>query len=531
MERVTVSDQRSQRTVLPEGTVVGGYVLTHHGFGGMSTVYKGVKDDLIYLVKEVAGDNSLQLLALTQEKGMLERLNHPGIVRFHGLFEENGYYYMVQEFIEGRSLEDRQDHGPPLHEAEVREWALQLCDIFAYLHQLDPPIIYKDLKPGNVILQGERLRLIDFGIARVYKGDKVQDTELLGSFFTASPEHFGGVETDTRSDIFTLGATLYDLLSEGKNRHQLPSNHPPLREFAPQISPELEAIVMKALAADPADRFQTMAEMREALQPGATRVKVRRRSQRGPAWIWPLVSALLLLVVLGGGALAFRNQPQHTHQESGPTEDTGLHGSVFADHADGVVSLGEEIGLFRKVPVVEAPQLVERLNKMYHTQCPYCRVYRLEPDGIRIGAYVDPKTKVRETVLFYAHNDPTPEGSPQWREITLLTKVDDAQAKALGSTKKHVAGYWRDLLRDLVELSRGREGGHSPLSAELQAELLQARRNLGPEASMENLWEVLQELSGDKTMQLKSQFEHLPPDYKVRSDRFEPFSDFEPLKS
>jgi len=530
MERVAVSDKRTMRTVLPDGTEVGGYVLTHHGFGGMSTVYKGVKDDVTYLVKEVAGDNSLQLLALTQEKGLLERINHPGIVRFYGLFEENGYYYMVQEFIEGRSLEDRQDNGPPLTEAEVRDWATQLCDIFIYLHQLDPPIIYKDLKPGNVLLQGDRLRLIDFGIARVYKGDKVQDTELLGSFFTASPEHFGGVETDHRSDIFTLGATLYDLLSEGKDRHQLPSNHPPLRSLNPEVSPELEAIVMKAIAADPADRFQSMQEMRDALQPGAAKVRLRARKRPRPAWVWPAACAFLLAALLVVGLAAFSRGSAHPHEE-GPTEDTGLVGSVFADRPDGVVTLGEEIGLFRKHPAIEAPELVKRLNKMYHTQCPYCRVYRLEPTGIRIGTYTDPKTKARDTALFYAHNDPLEDGTPQWREICLLTTVDDAQARALGSTRKHVAGYWRDLLRDLVEISRGREGGHSPLSESLQAEMLQARRKLGPEASMENLWQVLQELTAEKTLDLRTQFEHVPPGYKCESDRFKAFGEFEPLKS
>lgn len=528
MERVTVSDKRNLRTVLPDGTEVGGYLLTHHGFGGMSTVYKGVKEDQTFLVKEVAGDNSFQLLALTQEKGLLERINHPGIVRFHGLFEENGYYYMVQEFIEGRSLEDRQDNGPPLTEAEVRDWATQLCDIFAYLHRLDPPIIYKDLKPGNVILQGDRVRLIDFGIARVYKGDKIQDTELLGSFFTASPEHFGGVETDPRSDIFTLGATLYDLLSEGKDRHQLPSNHPPLRELAPDVSPELEAIVMKALATAPEDRFQTMDEMHDALQPGAKKVKVPPRRRPAPKWAWPAVAAVLLALLLATGlAASQRGAPQ----EEGPTEDTGLIGSVFGDRPDGVVTLGEEIGLFRKLPAAEAPQLVERLNRMYHTQCPYCRVYRLEPKGIRIGTYVDPKTRTRDTALFYAHNDPLEDGTPQWREICLLTKVDQAQADALKSTRKHVAGYWRDLLRDLVEISRGREGGHSPLGASLQQEMLAARRKLGPEASMDNLWQVLQQLSSQKTIDLRTEFEHVPPDYRCEADRFQELPDFEPLKS
>lgn len=127
MERVPVTDQRLERTVLPAGTVVRGYELHHLGFGGMSVVYRGLKKGQTYLVKEVAADNPVQVLALTQEKGLLERLDHPGIVHFFSLFEESGFYYMVAEFIEGPTLEAYVDSHPP-DETRVRDWMVQLCE-------------------------------------------------------------------------------------------------------------------------------------------------------------------------------------------------------------------------------------------------------------------------------------------------------------------------------------------------------------------------------------------------------------------
>lgn len=528
MERVSTTrgEGGAAITVVKDGSDLEGYTLQHLGFGGMSTVYRGTRDGQIYLVKEVDGANSGEVLALTQEKGLLERLDHPGIVRFEALFEKGGYYYLVQEFIDGVSLEDRQQNGPHVTEAEARDWALQLCGIFEYLHSQNPPIIYRDLKPANLILQEDRLRLIDFGIARVQKDNKTEDTTLMGSFFTASPEHHGAGQTDARSDVFSLGATIYDLLSRGRQRGA-PFNHPPLREVNPLVSEDLEVIVAKCLECKPENRYPSMGELRRALDPQIPEPSAQPPRQLHPGWAAALT--LVMLCSFAAGTLLAQGRSPSVFQQ-----DTGLVSTVF-DLQDRsgqpVVTLGEEIGLFRVNPKKSAQELVERLNKMYHTQCPTCGVYRLEAAGIRIGTYTDPETQEANTAVFYAHNDPDSAGNPQWRGVTLLTLVDQEQAQALSTTPRILAGYWRDLLRDLVEISRGRKGDYSPLSQELKEELRRARGRLGEGASMRNLWEVLQELPGERALMLRSVFEEIPPNYRCRSDLFPPFKDYTPLKA
>jgi len=129
------------------------------------------------------------------------------------------------EFIEGKNLDNSipTDRNEFLEEKEAFIWTWQLYEIFEYLHSQKPPIIYRDLKPQNVIkdLDG-RIRLVDFGIARTYKAHKSTDTEAMGTALTASPEHYGGCQTDERSDIYTIGATVHYLLTGGKSPRRGP---------------------------------------------------------------------------------------------------------------------------------------------------------------------------------------------------------------------------------------------------------------------------------------------------------------------
>ncbi|GMU51369.1 MAG: hypothetical protein AMXMBFR33_05150 [Candidatus Xenobia bacterium] len=519
------------KSILPDGAVVRGYTLTYKAMGGMSAVYHGRKDDKSYILKEAPASEPAQVLALTQEKGLLERLQHPGIVRFVNLFEEAGYYYMVQELIDGITLEEVKQSRLP-SEAEVRDWGLQLCDVLEYLHQQSPPIVYRDLKPANVMLSGDRIRMIDFGIARLHKGDRSEDTEALGSFFTASPEHFGAAETDARSDVFSLGATLHDLLAGPDYRMEMPFQFPPIRKLNPAVSNELEAVLLKATAFEPADRYQSMAEMRAALggrkavpAPPPPAPVATRPSSRGK-----IAAALLLVVVSFVAALAWtRSGDSHGH-----AHDTGLRGDVFgvrAENDSAVVTLGEDIGLFRvqaafgqKAPE-RAEALAQRLNKLYHEQCPTCGVFKLEPDGFRIARYVDKKVGLDETVLFYSHRD-----GDQYRSPLLLAVLSKQEAQRLGTTPRYAAGYWRNLTRDLVELSRGRATRSSPLGEQLQQELLTARKKMQEDATIENLNRLLEEIDSQKALQLREMFEKIPKGFKCDIDRFEPTGNYKPLK-
>ncbi len=254
--------------VLPKGTSLAGkYQTSYLGTGGMSIVYKGYRDGKTYFIKEVEARNSQHVISLSQEKFMLERLSHSGIVKIHDFFDQDGFCYLVTDFIEGRSLNRLISPLPDvfIQEKIVLDWARQLYDIFGYLHTQHPPIIYRDLKPQNVIRDKEgKIHLVDFGIARTYKEDNIGDTSPMGSFLTASPEHYGGKQTDERSDIYTLGATLHYLLTNGKGRGADLFDFSPPRSINPKISEKTEQVIMKALSSEPEKRFSSIGEMRKA---------------------------------------------------------------------------------------------------------------------------------------------------------------------------------------------------------------------------------------------------------------------------
>jgi len=253
--------------VLPEGTVLKEtYRASFLGVGGMSISYRGEDGGAPVFIKEVEGSQPQRIVSLVQEKALMEQLSHPGIVRVRDFFEENGYFYLITDFIEGKSLEKSISpiEGVFLQEKVVSQWAFQLYDIFEYLHSQSPPLIYRDLKPHNVVRDAMgRLYLVDFGIARLFKSGKNSDTEPMGSFVTASPEHYGGGQTDERSDIFTLGATIHFLLANGKGRGIDPFDFAPLRSVNPRVSEQMERLVQKALELDREKRFSSVREMRD----------------------------------------------------------------------------------------------------------------------------------------------------------------------------------------------------------------------------------------------------------------------------
>ncbi len=268
-------------TMLSPGTILQGryQVEAPIGIGGMSVVYRGrdlrFKDVVRYCaIKEMvqsAPDSQTRLLNLKnfqREAGLLATLQHPAIPKVYDFFEENGKVYLVLEFIPGKDLETvLEEHGKPLDEERVARWALQICDVLSYLHNHKPePIVFRDMKPSNVMVVGDdRIVLIDFGIARTLNRSDRKGT-MIGTEGYSPPEQYRGI-AEPVGDIYAFGATLHHLLTNTDPRLETPFTFQerPIRQINPTVSPEMEAVVARALEYDMAARWQSAEEFRQAL--------------------------------------------------------------------------------------------------------------------------------------------------------------------------------------------------------------------------------------------------------------------------
>jgi serine/threonine-protein kinase len=248
------------------------------GGGGMAWVYQVEElpagSGRLWALKELRPqtDDRTQRAAsqklFEQEARLLRSLSHPAIPAIADYFEESGRAYLVMEFIWGESLEKRLEKAnAPLLETDVLHWAVQLCDALEYLHGLQPPIIFRDLKPSNVMVSNAgEVKLIDFGIARTFKTGKKRDTVAMGSENYAAPEQWGKGQTDARSDVYALGATLYHLLANlAPTPAFLPSEPLPLANYNQAASRATILLIEKAMARERSKRFQSAGEMRAAL--------------------------------------------------------------------------------------------------------------------------------------------------------------------------------------------------------------------------------------------------------------------------
>lgn len=230
------------------------------GRGGMGTVYLAHHEELDdqLAIKEISGpdttDESYQMALdlCRKESKLLFRLQHPNLPKVTDAFVEDDRFYLVMEYIDGVTLETklREAGGRPLDPRLVAEWGLQITDVLGYLHTLNPPLIFRDLKPANIMVQANgHLKLIDFGIARRFQDDpsKKKDTALLGSVGYSPPEQFGQHQTDTRSDIYAFGATLHHLLT-GRDPAAQPFKFPPANVLNPQVPANFSALVDRCLA-------------------------------------------------------------------------------------------------------------------------------------------------------------------------------------------------------------------------------------------------------------------------------------------
>ena len=232
------------------GSIIDGKykILTEIGRGGMSIVYLAMDTRLNkqWAVKEVrkkgnGKNNEVFENSLLTEANMMKRLDHPSLPRIVDIIDNGVTIFVVIDYIEGESLDKVLDEYGIQKEEQVIGWAKQLCDALSYLHSQKPPIIYRDMKPANVMLKPEgNIKIIDFGIAREYKEQKLADTTVLGAKGYAPPEQYTG-QTDERSDIFALGMTMHHLLTGIDPRKG--KAYAPVRVWNPELSEGIEIII------------------------------------------------------------------------------------------------------------------------------------------------------------------------------------------------------------------------------------------------------------------------------------------------
>lgn len=250
-------------------------ILNKIGQGGMSIVYLAMneKANKQWAVKEMRKEKNRNYEVMKQslitETNLLKELKHPYLPSIADIIENDDTIIIVMDYIEGRPLSDILLEEGTIEEDKVVDYAIQLCDVLDYLHSQNPPIIYRDLKPANIMLKPDgKITLIDFGTARKYNYDSVSDTTCLGTIGYAAPEQFAGEtlrQTDARTDIYNLGATMYHLLT-GVNPSEPPYELYPIRRWDERLSNGLEKIILRATRKDPEKRFSDCKEMSYALQ-------------------------------------------------------------------------------------------------------------------------------------------------------------------------------------------------------------------------------------------------------------------------
>jgi tetratricopeptide (TPR) repeat protein len=264
---------------LPEQTLLAAryQLLSRIGQGGMGAVYKAADtrfNNRPLAIKEMSstGLPPARLLeaeaAFEREAHLLADLLHPNLPRIYEHFTENDRSYLVMDFIEGQTVEEHLEQigGGPLPIEQVIKWAEQLCDVLNYLHTHQPPIIFRDLKPANVMMsESGHIYLIDFGIARIFKPGKQHDTVALGSPGYAAPEQYGKAQSSPRSDIYSLGALLHHLLT-GIDPSEQPFFFRPASQVNPAIDPALDALLQQMLAMDSDRRPASAQEVLNALK-------------------------------------------------------------------------------------------------------------------------------------------------------------------------------------------------------------------------------------------------------------------------
>lgn len=274
----TKSVNKSKPVALKQGTMLkGNRYITKRLIkaGGMGAVYEATdkNSNKIFAIKELwtyvstAKERDYLVKRFESEAKLLSTLNHMSLPRVYDYFIDNERYYLVMDFIDGCDLDNliRRDGKPGLPQEEVVKWGIQICEVLDYLHNSTPPIIYRDLKPSNIMLRNSinRIVLIDFGIACALEDNTSGNPRtMIGTMGYIAPEQYLGNPVPA-SDIYSLGGTLYNLLT---GSIPVPFSYKHMTSIVPEIATGIEEIVCRSLNLKAEERYQNAGEVKSALE-------------------------------------------------------------------------------------------------------------------------------------------------------------------------------------------------------------------------------------------------------------------------
>ncbi len=300
----------------PQSILIKRYlILQVAGRGGMSAIYQAIDmqmDQKRVAIKEMSQENlddeerQEAMIRFQQEANLLRLLQHSNLPRIYNAFGAGGRSFLVMDYINGKTLlQLLHEAGQPLPTEQVLRYADQLCDVLTYLHKQNPPVIFRDLKPTNVMVTSEgHVYLIDFGIARIFKEGQPMDTTILGSPGYAPPEQHGTGQTNPRSDLYALGATLHCCLTNQDPYHATDRfSFAPVRLFNHYVPPALDQLIMRLLSLDETRRPASAQEVKLALNRIYQEMQQQRTSAHMPA-----------VTSQGSAPTQYARQPQPVHQ-------------------------------------------------------------------------------------------------------------------------------------------------------------------------------------------------------------------------
>lgn len=379
-------------------------ILKEIGRGGMSVVYLAMDNRLNkqWAVKEIrkkgnSKSDEIVINSLLAEADLMKKLDHPALPRIVDIVSNAKTIYIIMDYIEGRSLDVILKEQGASPEALVILWAKQLVQALRYLHSQNPPIIYRDMKPSNIMLKPDGIvKIIDFGIAREYREKELSDTTVLGTKGYAPPEQYNG-RTDKRSDIFSLGMTMYSLIT---GRDPIKGDiYVPVRQIDRSLSEGIELIIDKCVQPAAKDRYQSCEELLRDLEHPNLLTDSNKRQMQRRIRVFKTSVAFMILFTSAGTIFRFIGTDRNNKIYKTYIETTNADPN-------------ERIGVYRKAVLIY-PQRIDAYMKILEcfeeegsfkpSECRYFTdIYDSNKDGMDKSSDEYAELNYKAGMMFYS---------------------------------------------------------------------------------------------------------------------------------